>query len=123
MKFGNEFWLILLREYISPNLFAVGDGRMSPSGESVTCSSWLGMISGDPVASSVDDAAESSFGASRTPNSTQGTVDESAWPGLHNVHVWHLDLLVHALYHPIAFRMVGKCSCPAACRYWSTLLM
>jgi hypothetical protein len=23
MKFGNEFWLILFREYISPNLFAV----------------------------------------------------------------------------------------------------
>jgi hypothetical protein len=23
MKFGNEFWLILSREYISPNLFAV----------------------------------------------------------------------------------------------------
>jgi hypothetical protein len=24
MKFGNEFWLILFREYISPKLFAVG---------------------------------------------------------------------------------------------------
>jgi hypothetical protein len=23
MKFGNEFWLILVREYISPKLFAV----------------------------------------------------------------------------------------------------
>jgi hypothetical protein len=23
MKFGNEFWLILFREYISPKLFAV----------------------------------------------------------------------------------------------------
>jgi hypothetical protein len=23
MKFGNEFWIILSREYISPNLFAV----------------------------------------------------------------------------------------------------
>jgi hypothetical protein len=23
MKFGNEFWLILIREYIIPNLFAV----------------------------------------------------------------------------------------------------
>ncbi len=26
MKFGNEFWLILFREYISPNLFAVWGG-------------------------------------------------------------------------------------------------
>jgi hypothetical protein len=26
MKFGNEFWLILFREYISPNLFAVRGG-------------------------------------------------------------------------------------------------
>jgi hypothetical protein len=25
MKFGNELWLILFREYISPNLFAVED--------------------------------------------------------------------------------------------------
>jgi hypothetical protein len=25
MKFRNEFWLILFREYISPNLFAVLD--------------------------------------------------------------------------------------------------
>jgi hypothetical protein len=71
------------------------------------------MMSGDPVASSVDDAAESSFGASRTPYSTQGTEDESAWPGLHHVPVWHLDLLVHELYHPIAFRMVGKCFMPS----------
>jgi hypothetical protein len=27
MKFGNEFWLILFREYISPKLFAVKDGN------------------------------------------------------------------------------------------------
>jgi hypothetical protein len=26
MKFGNEFWLILFQEYISPNLFAVWAG-------------------------------------------------------------------------------------------------
>ncbi len=29
MKFGNEFWLILFQEYISPKLFAVrGKGRI-----------------------------------------------------------------------------------------------
>jgi hypothetical protein len=28
MKFGNEFWLILFREYISPNLFAVLDLKL-----------------------------------------------------------------------------------------------
>ncbi len=27
MKFGNEFWLILFWEYISPNLFAVWAAR------------------------------------------------------------------------------------------------
>ncbi len=26
MEFGNEFWLVLFREYISPKLFAVRDG-------------------------------------------------------------------------------------------------
>ncbi len=26
MKFGNEFWLILFQEYISPKIFAVNSG-------------------------------------------------------------------------------------------------
>jgi hypothetical protein len=30
MKFGNEFWLILFREYINPKLFAVQHRTVSP---------------------------------------------------------------------------------------------
>jgi hypothetical protein len=30
MKFGNELWLILFREYISPNLFAVCNSSYGP---------------------------------------------------------------------------------------------
>ncbi len=32
MKFGNEFWLILFREFISPNLFAVQGTRSKSTG-------------------------------------------------------------------------------------------
>jgi hypothetical protein len=28
MKFGNEFWLIIIREYIIPNLFAVWNYKL-----------------------------------------------------------------------------------------------
>ncbi len=31
MKFGNKFWLILIREYIIPNLFAVQQLPIQPS--------------------------------------------------------------------------------------------
>ncbi len=35
MKFGNEFWLILIQEYIIPNLFAVYKEKFQMVGEVV----------------------------------------------------------------------------------------
>jgi hypothetical protein len=37
MKFGKEFWLILFREYISPNLFAVWTEKAGQEIDHATC--------------------------------------------------------------------------------------
>jgi hypothetical protein len=44
MKFGNEFWLILFREYISPKIFAVWAGgpvRQPYAGVDFIPQSWI----------------------------------------------------------------------------------
>jgi hypothetical protein len=41
MKFGNEFWLILFREYIIPNLFAVSLVGDIPAGDGKTAINFL----------------------------------------------------------------------------------
>jgi hypothetical protein len=44
MKFGNEFWLILFREYISPNFFAVQAFSLQRLAESIPWNQFLGSL-------------------------------------------------------------------------------
>ncbi len=60
----------------------------------------------DPVTSSADDTVESSWAPYVGPSAPR--VGWSAALDLHHMHVWHLYLPEHMLYHPVALRMVGS---------------